>query len=367
MAPRERVQTFPTAKGYLRTGPWELGGPGQDRTAGYAYCADQTGQGDGQPFGVEHMSLEGGKVSSPYDPGYWGVYCQQYLLDIYDNIGSNFPHLNAPLSEAGKNDVYYATLAASRSNPSRPYVDIPVNLLELGDIASLIRRQGHRAFAQEYASRNLQYQFGIAPLVGDLVKIADLQDAIAGRIRQMNRLAGSTGYRRTMSMGAWENEDHPIRTAQSNFTYIPVQYHAYTGQLIRCHVRWIPQVNFGRLSLTDRQRLAFRAALGLTVDRSTLWEALPWSWLIDWCSTAGNYFQATRNIIPAILSHVSVMRETRTEWVGDPGGGFNPPQRVKVIRHSKTRALSFVAPTAHFPFLNGTQMGIVASLAVTRS
>jgi len=142
-----------------------------------------------------------------------------------------------------------------------------------------------------------------------------------------------------------------------------------TCQSVRVHARWLPEPEFtSGLDPAGAERLAMRSLLGLTLDHSTLWEAMPWSWLIDWGSNVGSYFKATRNIIPATLSGVHVMRETETTFLGR-GVSFGAPgsqSPVNVKLKSKSRRPSFVAPVAHFPFLSGNQMGILASLAVTR-
>jgi hypothetical protein len=117
-----------------------------------------------------------------------------------------------------------------------------------------------------------------------------------------------------------------------------------------------------------------RALLGVTdniIDFSTVWEALPWSWLIDWGTTVGDYLKAKRNIIPAVLQDVRIMRHVRSEWTWsrvvyatNPEGSMSSGFRVL---ETKSRSPSTpVAPTAHFPFLSGKQVGILSSLAVTR-
>jgi hypothetical protein len=42
----------------------------------------------------------------------------------------------------------------------------------------------------------------------------------------------------------------------------------------------------------------------------TFWELMPWSWLIDWCTSYGDILAATRNAIPVTWSKVAIMRET---------------------------------------------------------
>jgi hypothetical protein len=347
-----------------------MGGGDYTVEGGHATVSDNTDAGDCHPFSVHLLNIDGGRVNVVNSPGnYW----ENYRVDWLDV--ANFSHLDAGFGE-DRLDVDYATQAAARSNPSRPYVDIPVNILELRDVVSLIRHRGRgilvgsedqglrRRFrhSRNVGNTNLFYQFGIAPLVGDLVKLRNFHDQVQQRINQMERLASSNGLRRTMNIGAWEAHASYSRVMQSNQHFWTDTVEQVTRQTIRAHCRWLPEGSFAGLTLADRQRLAMNAVLGLTIDSSTLWEALPWSWLIDWASNIGQFMTATRNIIPATLSGVHIMRETRSTF--RTNGGINSPIRVDL--HTKTRNPSWIAPVAHFPFLSAGQMGILASLAVTR-
>lgn len=355
MPPRNRTQTIPTHKGRVVTGGVLAAGGAYTVPGAVHYCGDITHQGDCNPFHASHLTIEGGRVNVVNDPNnFW----EDYRVDWLDV--ANFTHIDL-LSGGNLSDVAYATQAAARTNPSRPYVDVPVALLELGDIARTIRLQGLNSLAA-LGRQNLRYQFGIVPLVSDLVKLANFQDQVQRRIRMMERLEEPRGYRRTLSMGSWSDTVSYSRVMQSNQFFWTDIVHQTTTQIVKAHVRWLPDGPYRSLSTSDRQRLALRSALGGTFDSSTVWEALPWTWLIDWCSTAGEYFSANRNIIPAVLSGVHIMRETRSEFRTQ--GNINSPIRVTLV--DKTRNPSFVAPTAHFPFLGAGQMSILASLAVTR-
>jgi hypothetical protein len=338
---------------------------------GHAYCADIVGLGDCAPFHTNKLQIDGGRVNVINDPNnYW----ENYRVDWLDV--ASFSHLAADFG-TDRLDVDYATQAAARTNPSRPYVDIPVNILELGDVISMIRHRGigiitnanelistnrtHRHI-RNAGRTNLLYQFGIAPLVGDLVKVANFQEQVQNRIRELDRLSSPRGLRRTIALGGWSTQASYDRVMQSHQYYWTDQVRQTTVQIVRAHLRWFPDGSYGSLSTSDRQRLALRSVLGLTGDLATLWEIIPWSWLIDWGSNVGQFFGATRNIIPATLSGVHIMRETLSRF--ETSGGINSPIRVSL--HSKSRNPSFIAPVAHFPFLTAGQMGILGSLAVTR-
>lgn len=297
-----------------------------------------------------------------------------YLADDYriKIDGDGFTHLSS--LPGNLTDSQYATQAANRTNPSRPYVDVPVNVLQLGEVTHLIQRRG-REIIREAGRENLRYQFGIAPLVGDLIKLCNFQDQVERRIQILEKLRGPRGYRRTIPLGkvaSLEATDSSTATVQSSDLLIQnVGWTRVTRQLVGAHVRWEPSVSLMHLSPGGMRKVARRAVLGLTVDASTLWEVLPWSWLIDWGTTIGDYLMANRNIVGANLRLVNIMRHTRTvrTYQSKSGSSSGIPWTLTsfgATRETKSRVTASIAPTAHWPFLSANQVGILASLAVTR-
>jgi len=364
MAPRNRSYAVLTHKGLTqRFGTIEYGHNGLiEESSG---CSDHTGQGDNDPFHVNYGHIHGGRLSRLiWD--YWIARFDDYRADALDSI-DYWPHLTLP-SDIPSN-VAAATSAAARTNPSRPYVDVPVALLELGDVVHLIRDVGRSAI-KRIADTNIKYQFGIAPMVGDLVKLLHFQDQLERRVKILKGFVTNGGMKKTVDIGFWSSTATQYSVFQSYNSFISGMYQATTRVGIRAHCRWLPTGGFADLSSAESMRaLARKAVLGLTVDNSTLWELLPWSWLIDWASNVGQYFSATRNVVPATLESVRILTHTKTVYEGGPyyGGDGLSMSSFNVKREEKRRASSFVAPVAQFPFLDGRQVGILGSLAVLRA
>lgn len=325
-------------------------------------CSDVVGAGDNAPLNVFHETVEGGRLDKP-NVGFFSSWFTNYRVDMLDTSNC-FDHLGI-IGDIFDADA--ATQAAAMTNPSRPYVDVPVNALQLGELATLIRDTG-RSFIRSLGNNNLMYQFGIYPLVGDLVKLLRLNDQVNRRVNEIARLRAQHGLRRTVGIGNYSATATVNKFIQSEGLTIREDFQVITELGIKAHCRWMPAGDCLSLASPMATRdLARRAVLGLTIDNSTLWELIPWSWLIDWGTDLGQYFAAHRNLIPATLSDVSVMRHTRTvaEWPGKSQDDWSC-SGIRYVRENKTRATSFVAPVAHLPFLSANQVGIVASLAVTR-
>lgn len=380
---RNLVTPGPKGTGYRVSDGLSIGGYQTNRSS--QSCSDWVGPGDCYPFGVERWYHTGSECNR--DGSQWsGQYLTDYVPDLLD-----YPEFWGHGSVSGLQPfTYIATNAAARTNPSRPYVDVPVNILELGDVYRMIRDHGRGIITDAWelitlprASRhvrnaartNLAYQYGLAPLVGDLVKMNYFRRETFNRMKEIRRLQGPKGLRRTINADAGSVEFQSglayMQSSLASTDSPDIRWDGWTGVTVRAHVRWraggdLPKVT----ESAAMEGLVQRALTGMTLDASTFWEALPWSWLIDWGFGIGDYFKSHRNIIPAVLEGVWISQHTRTKYT-QPGRSFaygegymNPGT---FVRESKLRSYSMpVLPTAHFPFLSGTQVGILGSLSVMR-
>jgi hypothetical protein len=387
MAGRTRNQLYHTFQGTGGNTDDSVQLGGVSVVNGKSVCNDVTGAGDNNSFDVRHMSFEGGRLDKARSQ--FGNHFESLIADrlLFEGTWQHAPR-SGLLS-----NITYATQLAARTNPSRPYVDVPVNILELGDIVRLIKNRGRgiifdhtsrdgpiRRHGRNVARTNLLYQFGIAPLVGDIVKTTEFQRVFNKRKEEIGRLAGPKGLRRTVDLDSSSADAVDTNFSfHSNLATVRGRLAVTTTENVRGHIRWGATPDFSRLHQGDLDNPAMERAIrnalyGITNnigDLSTLWEAIPWSWLIDWGTTVGDYLKAQRNIIPASVRDIRIMRHVRSEWVWHRTQfGTNPPGFMSggtryLIDKSRSPSTP-VAPTAHFPFLSGKQVGILSSLAVTR-
>lgn len=349
-------------------------------------CQDVTGYGDCFGLIINSIDIQGG-VLNWANPNTFGSSFSNYIVDGIRNtsFGDHLVVTGVP------SDVDASTSAVARTNPSRPYVDVPVNILDIKSAPSRVLREissmrsrgfwrapprpSKRELARGGGQAWLQYQFGIAPIVGDIVKMQRAVEMVDNRVNEINRLFDSPrGLRRTVTVfNGSANAKNTNTYLQSAGTIIVPIFDIRTIVQKRVHVRWGPQQRCG-IPPTPQQRRewAVRSVLGLTVDLSTLWELTPWSWLVDYFGNVGTYLKTTRNIVPARLIGVWPMTHTTTTWEC-PGfsalanGTLRSMTPVRSIRQRKSRSSSFASPVAHFNFLSGSQMGILAALAASRS
>ena len=341
---------------------------------GYSTVSDIVDEGDNKPFSVSRFELvggQGGRINrSRADSGLY--YLNEYVAD-YLVTKANFSHLGV---SGMPSDSAVAAKAAARTNPSRPYVDLPVAIAELGDIVRLVRDTGASAI-EKAAGANIKYQFGVLPLAGDIAKLIDFQFAFKKRMGELERLAGPRGLRRTVEEGGYSAHDSYTATGQSVGILLELRIHRFTRRRRKVHIRWKPDyvipnrhsVQRHMSTLLWRTMLGFRNRASTWDHAASLWQAIPWSWLVDWFGNVGDYLNAQRNVIPASIESINLIDHRWTEFRIRANNlsqvkYFSPCQIV--LEDKVRRAITFSSPVGLLPILSGRQVGILTSLSVLR-
>ena len=362
MAGRERSYATMRPQGTFRRIAGSIAGGGQ-KQIGYGKCIDVVDDStDCGWLDVDSQHIEGGIINGSGSSGRYfsNYYADGLWLPNFDHVGVSGVPANSEL----------ALRSAARSSPSRPYVDVPVNVLQLGELTQLIRTVGENII-RKVARKNIEYQFGIAPLVGDLVKLLNFHDQTDRRVKEFKRLAGPRGLRKTYDYGSWTGTSGKEVIFQSDTASIRSWCSGTTTVGKRAHIRWHASDDMQRYRSNSQLRaLAQKAVLGMTFDAFTAWQIMPWSWFMDWGFDVSSYLKASRNIVPARVGSCVVMTHTKTEWTCPtfvhqtmPGISMSS---VRSIKERKMRQPASIAPVAHFPFLSGNQMGILSSLYVLK-
>lgn len=323
-------------------------------------------EGDCKPLDIFHFKLEGGRLN--------GRSAAAEFTNFYPTVygqTSTFSHWTG--LPGSPSDTAVATNAAARTNPSRPYVDVPRAVGELFDVVQLIRQTGN-TLIKRFAKAHITGAFGLGPLYSDVMKLNNFAQQLDQRLKEMKRLQTKNGFRKTTGHGTYSKSGPWTRVFQSQGIYYEGVFQTNTVEEVTCHTRWIPSGNFSFLDAKSLRVLTHDIMLGMRsgkvpiVDMSTIWELIPWTWLLDWAGTVGQYFIAQRNIVPCSFAGAYVMRHTKSV-TSHPGARLGTGlilEPVQVTYEQKSRKQGLVAPTAQFPLLSGSQLGIIASLSVLR-
>jgi hypothetical protein len=323
-------------------------------------------EGDCKPLTIFHFKQTGGTLNGKSAAAEF----REFYPTVYGQT-STFTHWTG--LPGVPSDTLVATNAAARTNPSRPYVDVPRAVGELFEVTQLLKRTGGDII-RRVAAANITGAFGLGPIYSDLQKLCNFAEQLDRRLKEMNRLQSSNGLRKTTQHGTYSKSGPWTRVFQSQGIYYEGTFQTNTVEDVSCHTRWIPEGDFRFLDAASLRILTHDLMLGMKsgripiIDLSTIWELIPWTWLLDWAGNVGQYFAAQRNIVPCQFAGAYVMRDVRsvTTHPGAKLGSGLTLEPVHILYETRTRKQGLVAPTAQFPLLNGNQLGIIASLSVLR-
>jgi hypothetical protein len=351
---------------YLRTDEWM-----------YDFVGNRDGSND--LFGFKRNNTVGyysGRGSYYYRAESWVTGDNWYWWD-FSSISGQPSDNNAALK------------VLANTNPSRAVVDFPVFIAEFRDFPRMIKhignriRRGHRGIkrlVKDYtpemaAEDSLAMQFGWAPLISDLIKILGFMDAVNQRCNEIERLYNGntalkrnhTVYREIIDKGTRSFYCGPLYSAQAIVTV------TYQQQLKKWgSVKWLPTTDpaySNQEQLLDMAKNLVIGAHGTGFD--SLWEALPWSWMLDWFGATGDFLEAHRNTVPCQSDDLCIMennaiRAISCRFDNDPFGDGHFRLEKDPMAEYKLRTAMFGVPNpdVHLPFLNGKQLSILTPLAI---
>jgi hypothetical protein len=117
----------------------------------------------------------------------------------------------------------------------------------------------------------------------------------------------------------------------------------------------------------DLDTAVFRSVLGLRLSAASLWEALPWSWLVDYFINVGDYLDASRGGIKYGVTHQNLMcHQTIHGYYADDtiAEGFYTSWGPYIASYKGRRQPSLVTPYFAFrPIFTDGMKSILGALA----
>lgn len=197
------------------------------------------------------------------------------------------------------------------SNPFRYTISVPVMIAELIEAPTLLKLALNNMFSLT-GSAYLNWNFGWKLLMADIRTLAKITKSIESRIREFNQIVEKGGLRRRVKLtsSGYQNAKYttPIYSSGLGVWYGDVTPSFKTK--VWGSVRWVPN----RASPIDLHGLAnFNEACKIVLDLkapdfSTIWEAIPFSWLVDYFLNVGNVLQAVENSDKVLPTDICIMR-----------------------------------------------------------
>lgn len=265
-----------------------------------------------------------------------------------------------------KADGGTATEVMARTNPSRAHASIPNFLSELRELPLLLKKVGDNVLTK-IATGNISYKFGLKPLVSDLLKMTEFSRVARRRFENLQKLQEDGGLKRKITVSSAFQSGGFVRV-QGNYSH---EVHDYTSSKCWATVRWVSSESF---PTTDEalENYIYRSIRGIDPSQltSVIWEALPWSWLVDWYAEVGSYLIAHNNSVAQVAGPICIMTQTTTtrrDTVTHPNPEVQITQPSESLVTKERDVVSGSSlPEAHIPLLNGNQLSILGSLAILK-
>lgn len=240
------------------------------------------------------------------------------------------------------NDVRYAQndfltqqlLAAT--NPFREEFSVPVFIKELVELPLLFKLAAE-SFIGFVGKGYLNYKFGWSQFYRDVKTLANILVVLERRIKELESLNKKGGLRRRIDLRVTsetsEAHDVPLSTVYGVSIYgtrIHREHLTYSGS-----VRWRP---IGDFSVALSKLSTFNKAVSIIfdleeMDAATLWNILPWSWLVDYFTEMSTFLHANLGRCLVEPYDICIMRHHRArdqyqvteqdERVTVTGGGYH--------------------------------------------
>lgn len=216
-------------------------------------------------------------------------------------FADRYPDLSGyPWRDSGQRateNSYFTDELLAKTHPFRYEYSVPVSMVEALDLADLFK-QAASTFAGLIGNTYLQYRFGFSQFYQDIKTLNGITKAIESRVKEFESLSLQGGLRRNVDLfeTKWANaHDETIWSTFGHF--INATLDNRRDYKISGSVRWRWKDGV-TISLTKLEAFneAVKAVFDLgPIDASTIWNAIPWTWLSDYFYDIGSWLQANEN------------------------------------------------------------------------
>jgi hypothetical protein len=356
-------------------------------TSSVSTCADVVGNPNGDNvLSIEHRireptTLSGQILNFPV----WRF--NEYAAT--DQAG--FAHLAVPGVMPSIVDA--CTEVAARTNPSRPSASLPNFLWEMRDswkeIPELLQRglfpyvrpnvefeikgrrrkwiKRHKRGGTKSRNSLAMGEFGHMNLIRDLIRLLDFHDSVNARVIELNKLYEKGGLKRKRTVFSSTAKSSAAVTFHSSGASLTGNRQRATTKERWVTIRWrpdSPDIPDASERLAKARQVVHGWDFSSGGIAATLWEAMPWSWLIDYTTNVGNFLNASRNSVGASPANLCVMTETITDIRDNVTGGSSgiTGKGGRVAYITRERVLGSIALSARLPFLSNKQLLTLSSI-----
>lgn len=272
--------------------------------------------------------------------------------------------------------------------PTKPPYSLANIVAELRELPRMLLdlKNLWRYSPRDVARNHLGWHFGWVPLVSDALSIVKAQQNLQKRIDWLIRNNGKWIRRRTSVHETSTNETGDWVNDSSAFNEIFVNSFYKSRPQSRTTLKMVDRYWASAQFRYFLPRVPPGVALSAVVKRSLqgfhpvkayqIWNAIPWTWLVDWCLNVGDILE---NVDSGIADRLAarrffIMREFEHIATKQARGNFyahssrspisiGAQSSVRILRQTRLRGSPFgVSPTS----LSDMQLGILGALGLSK-
>jgi len=234
-------------------------------------------------------------------------------------------------------------------------------MVEMLDITSMFKLVA-RSFSDLLGGSYLSYRFGLPQFIQDIKTLSNITRAIESRMKEYNSLNLHGGLRRNVHLGGASYQSGGNKTIWSTYGhFVTADWTSVRKYEVRGSVRWRWKDGV-TISLTKLEAFneAVKAVFDLEeLDGSTIWNAIPWTWLVDYFVDVNSWLSANENTSWVEPYDISVVRifKSRTEiknLVCSDGHGIGGHIRGRIYSRD-SNLIPSQYPVARYEFVTKTQ------------
>lgn len=182
--------------------------------------------------------------------------------------------------------------AWQRARPDFTELSLPNFLFELGDVRKIFQVwNARKSVAKNVAGAHLNYAFGIKPTLGDISTALSSLIALGDRLAQIRQRVNRVETRRVTL-----NEEVINTSGQFNYqsaSIHPVNWTLSVSRKTEAHFKFKYKAIPAMSQAEEKIRL-FLDTLGFELNPRIIWEAIPFSFIVDWFLNVGNFLDSLK-------------------------------------------------------------------------
>lgn len=307
-----------------------------------------------------------------------GVYYPKICWHAGLGVNENLPESHMSYTESLGPSAY------NRFKPNKPSVSLSVSIAELRDLPAMLH---YKSYQHLNAGKHfLSAQFGWIPFVKDIISMYETYRDIDKVITRITRNNGKWMKR----SGTFEDVNHQITydgpPTGGNWGFFPgprtdmidmyrsgytgVETHAIRSWFTGKFKHYVEGID-SRLLEPQFKRNFIRKLYGFSLTPSDLYQAMPWSWLIDYFSNLGDVIDnINAGVVDTVAKDAWVMssritRVTQTSYAAVYG--YPEISGVATLEHvSKARNVcNPFGLSLSSSELSGRQLAVLAALGIS--